>query len=111
MEEDAVGMNEESHAPAKTMSPEEFREAGYRHIDWITSYFEHVRDFPVLPKAEPGDFAARLPKSAPERGEAIETILEDFKESVFPGLTLWNHPRFFAWFANSSSPPSILAEL
>jgi aromatic-L-amino-acid/L-tryptophan decarboxylase len=93
------------------MSPDEFRQAGYQHIDWIASYFERVREFPVLPKAEPGDLAARLPQSAPENGEPIERILEDFNGSVFPGLTLWNHPRFFAWFANSSSPPSILAEL
>ena len=93
------------------MSPDEFREAGYQHIDWIARYFQQVRDFPVLPKVAPGELQARLPKSAPENGEPIERILEDFNNSVFPGLTLWNHPRFFAWFANSSSPPSILAEL
>jgi aromatic-L-amino-acid/L-tryptophan decarboxylase len=28
-----------------------------------------------------------------------------------PGLTLWNHPRFFAFFANTGSEPGILAEL
>ena len=28
-----------------------------------------------------------------------------------PGLTLWNHPRFFAYFANTGSEPGILAEL
>jgi len=104
-------MNEEDHIRLKTMSADEFREAGYQHIDWITRYFERVRDLPVLPKVEPGEFSARLPESAPEAGEPIDRILEDFDESVFPGLTLWNHPRFFAWFANSSSPPSILAEL
>jgi aromatic-L-amino-acid/L-tryptophan decarboxylase len=104
-------MNEENQGPPQTMSPEEFRVAGYQHIDWITSYFEQIRNHPVLPKVEPGDLTQRLPKSAPEQGEPIERILEDFNETVFPGLTLWNHPRFFAWFANSSSPPSILAEL
>lgn len=76
------------------MSPDEFREAGYQHIDWITRYFQQVRDFPVLPKVAPGELQARLPKSAPENGEPIERILEDFNNSVFPGLTLWNHPRF-----------------
>jgi aromatic-L-amino-acid decarboxylase len=104
-------MTEKDHRPTTTMSPDEFREAGYQHIDWIARYFQQVRDFPVLPKVAPGELQARLPKSAPENGEPIERILEDFNNSVFPGLTLWNHPRFFAWFANSSSPPSILAEL
>ena len=30
---------------------------------------------------------------------------------IVPGLTLWNHPRFFAYFANTGSEPGILAEL
>ena len=30
---------------------------------------------------------------------------------ILPGLTHWNHPRFFAWFANTGSEPGILAEL
>src|SRR5271165_3553496 len=104
-------MKEEGHMRARSMSPDEFREAGYQHIDWIASYFERVRHLPVLPNVAPGELAARLPVSAPECGEPIEQILKDFDYSIFPGLTLWNHPRFFAWFANSSSPPSILAEL
>jgi aromatic-L-amino-acid decarboxylase len=51
-----------------------------------------------------------LPASAPEHGEPLEKIFEDFQSNVFPGLTLWNHPRFFAWFSISSTPPSILAD-
>ncbi len=30
---------------------------------------------------------------------------------IVPGLTHWNHPRFFAYFAISGSEPGILAEL
>jgi aromatic-L-amino-acid decarboxylase len=30
---------------------------------------------------------------------------------ILPGLTHWNHPRFFAWFAITGSEPGILAEL
>jgi aromatic-L-amino-acid/L-tryptophan decarboxylase len=89
---------------------EEFRRAAYAHADWISEYFELVRELPVLPELKPGEFAARLPSAAPERGESFETIFRDFQESVLPALTLWNHPRFFAWFANSATPPSILAE-
>jgi len=92
------------------MSAEEFRQAAYRHADWISQYFEHVRDFPVTTDARPGQISASLPKTAPEEGEPIEKILEDFESSIFPALTLWNHPRFFAWFSVSSTPPSILAE-
>ena len=30
---------------------------------------------------------------------------------IAPGLTHWNHPRFFAYFANTGSQPGVLAEL
>jgi aromatic-L-amino-acid/L-tryptophan decarboxylase len=94
----------------RLMSAEEFRKSAYRHADWISHYFEHVREFPVTPGVQPGELAASLPQKAPEQGEPIENIFEDFQSSIFPALALWNHPRFFAWFSVSSTPPSILAE-
>jgi aromatic-L-amino-acid/L-tryptophan decarboxylase len=94
----------------RVMSAEEFRTAAHRHADWISHYFEHVREFPVATGARPGEVTASLPKTAPEQGEPIEKVFEDFESSIFPKLTLWNHPRFFAWFSVSSTPPSILAE-
>jgi len=92
------------------MSPEEFRQAAYRHADWIAGYMEDVRDYPVLSAMQPGDVAAKLPAAAPEKGEPIERIFGDFQTPIVPGLTHWNHPHFHAWFSDSSTPPSVLAE-
>ncbi len=93
------------------MTTEEFREAGYRHIDWIAEYFDSVRSLPVMTAHRPGELTKQLPASAPDSGEPISGILADFKSGIFPALTLWNHPRFFAYFSVSSSPPSVLADL
>ena len=92
------------------MSPDEFRQAAYRHADWIAEYLENVRQYPVAAARAPGDLAGKLPVSAPEHGEPIEKIFADFQSLIFPALTLWNHPRFFAYFSVSSSPPSMLAD-
>jgi aromatic-L-amino-acid/L-tryptophan decarboxylase len=93
------------------MTAEEFRQSAYQHIDWISRYFESVRQFPVMTNSAPGELTRRLPTAAPENGEAIGDIFADFKSGIFPALTLWNHPRFFAYFSVSSTPPSILADL
>src|SRR5690242_7602427 len=93
------------------MSAGEFQRAAAQHANWIANYFEHVRDFPVVPQAEPGDVKRMLPARGPEEGESLEKILADFDAEIFPALTLWNHPRFFAWFSISSSEPAILAEM
>ncbi|HET7128998.1 MAG TPA: pyridoxal-dependent decarboxylase [Gaiellaceae bacterium] len=64
-----------------------------------------------MPNVEPGDVRATLPDSPPEQGEPFEAMLLDLDELIVPGLTHWNHPRFFAWFANTGSEPGVLAEL
>jgi aromatic-L-amino-acid/L-tryptophan decarboxylase len=92
------------------MSPSEFRHAAHQHADWIAEYFEHVREFPVLPNTTPGELAGQLPAKAPEHGEPMEDIFADFQSQVFPRLTRWNHPRFFAYYPSSSTPPSVLAD-
>ena len=92
------------------MNPEEFRASAYQHADWISQYLTNVRDFPVTTDLQPGELVAALPKVAPEAGEPIDKIFGDFQSTVFPALTLWNHPRFFAYFSVSSTPPSILAD-
>lgn len=93
------------------MTRNEFLAAAKAHADWIAGYFENIRDRPVLPSVKPGEIRALLPDAAPETGESLEQILTDFESKIAPASTLWNHPRFFAYFAISSSPPAILAEM
>jgi aromatic-L-amino-acid decarboxylase len=88
-----------------------FREDGYAAVDWAAGYLERVRGLPVLAQVRPGDIRARLPASPPERGEPFEAVLHDLDEILLPGVTHWQHPRFFAYFSNSASEPGILAEL
>jgi autotransporter-associated beta strand protein len=64
-----------------------------------------------LPDVKPGDIAAMLPKAPPEQNEAIGAIIADLDRVVMRGMTQWNHPNFFAYFANTASMPGILAEL
>jgi aromatic-L-amino-acid/L-tryptophan decarboxylase len=77
---------------------------------WIEEYLSEPGRYPVLPAITPGEVAAALPAEAPEEGEPFERIMEDFERIVIPGITHWNHPRFFAYFATSAAPAAIAAE-
>ncbi len=79
--------------------------------DWVERYLERLPDLPVAAAVRPGETRARLPESAPMEGEPFSALLADLDEVILPGITHWNHPRFFAWFANTGSEPGILAEL
>jgi aromatic-L-amino-acid/L-tryptophan decarboxylase len=79
--------------------------------EWVDAYLARVGGLPVAATVSPGSVRAALPASAPERAEPFDAILRDLDEAILPGITHWNHPRFFAWFANTGSQPGILAEL
>jgi aromatic-L-amino-acid decarboxylase len=89
----------------------DLRVDGAAALEWAASYLERVGELPVLAQVAPGDIRARLPASAPEEGEPFSAVLRDLDEIILPGITHWQHPRFFAYFSISSSEPAILAEL
>ena len=93
------------------MTPEEFRRHGYAVVDWIAGYLAGVGEYPVLPSVVPGQVRGSLPTSAPSEGEPFEDILRDFDTKIVPGITHWNHPGFFAYFAVTGSAPGILGEM
>lgn len=70
-----------------------------------------IAPYPVLSRVRPGDTIAALPKSAPRTGEDMTSILADFQRVIMPGITHWNNPSFFAYFAISASVPGILGEM
>jgi aromatic-L-amino-acid/L-tryptophan decarboxylase len=88
-----------------------FRDDLDRAADWAAAYLAGVGDLPVASSVRPGEIRAQLPDAPPEHGEPFEAMLRDLDEVIVPGLTHWNHPRFFAWFSNTGSEPGVLAEL
>jgi aromatic-L-amino-acid decarboxylase len=88
-----------------------FRDDGAAALEWAAQYLERVREYPVLAQVAPGEVRAALPESPPEQGEPFEAVLRDLDEILMPGITHWQHPRFFAYFSVTASEPGILAEL
>jgi aromatic-L-amino-acid decarboxylase len=89
---------------------EDFRRQAHRLADWIADYLEDPSRYPVLSRVRPGEIRASLPARAPERGEDFDAIFADFERVILPGISHWNHPGFFAYFAITSSAPGVLAE-
>ncbi|HYZ17019.1 MAG TPA: pyridoxal-dependent decarboxylase [Candidatus Acidoferrum sp.] len=88
----------------------DFQESLARVGAWIDDYYQNPRQYPVLSRAKSGDLIGALPSSAPSEGEPFERIFADFQNLVIPGITHWNHPRFFAYFGISAAQVTVLAE-
>ncbi len=71
--------------------------------EYVASYLETVGERPVVPPTRPGEVRAALPESPPEQGEPFADVLRDVDALIAPALARWNHPRFFAYFANTGS--------
>ena len=91
--------------------PDEFRRQAQRVLRWMGDYLEHPDRYPVVPRVAPGEIAASLPEEPPAVGEPLDVVLDDFERLIVPGVTHWNHPGFFAYFAITASAPGILAEM
>ncbi|HEY4304256.1 MAG TPA: pyridoxal-dependent decarboxylase [Gemmatimonadaceae bacterium] len=102
-------MNDER--PLGDLPTSELQTHGREVLDWISQYLDEPSRYPVLSQSKPGDIRASLPASPPQDGETLRAILEDFERKIIPGITHWNHPAFFGYFATSSSVPGILAEM
>ena len=88
-----------------------FRDDGAAALEWAATYLERLRELPVLSRVAPGDLRSALPERAPDRPEPFADVLRDLDEVLLPGMTHWQSPRYFAYFATTASEPGILAEL
>ena len=92
------------------MTPEEFRAAAHRVVDWIADYRGRIAGLPVRATTRPGEVRRGLPVEAPAAPEPFEDILADLDRVIVPGLTHWQHPRFFGYFPANSSLSSVLGD-
>jgi aromatic-L-amino-acid decarboxylase len=92
------------------MTPEEFRVAGHRLIDWIADYRAGVASRPVMARTAPGEIKAQLPPSPPQQPESFDAIVGDLDRIVLPGITTWQHPQFFGYFPSNALLSSVLGD-
>lgn len=92
------------------MTPEEFRRCGYQVVDWIADYRARAATLPVMSRVTPGEIKARLPASPPSEPERFEAVLADLERVILPGLSHWQHPRFFGYFPSNGELASVLGD-
>lgn len=90
---------------------EQFRTEATRAIDWIAAYLSHPEAYPVLSRVRPGEVRKSQPAALPEEGVPFDELMDRFAADIVPGITHWNHPSFFAYFAPSASTTAVLGEM
>jgi aromatic-L-amino-acid decarboxylase len=92
------------------VTPDEFRRVGHEIVDLIADYRTQVVERPVMAATAPGEVKAQLPAAPPIDPESFDVILRDLDAIVMPGLTHWQHPRFFGYFPCNGTLASVLGD-
>jgi aromatic-L-amino-acid decarboxylase len=93
------------------MTPEEFRTYGHQLIDWLADYRSTLADRPVMSQVQPREISAQLPATPPDQPEPFSNLLADLDRLVMPGLSHWQHPRFFGYFPSNALPAGVLGDI
>ncbi|OWM70495.1 tyrosine/DOPA decarboxylase 1-like [Punica granatum] len=93
------------------LDPDEFRRQGHMIIDFLADYYKTIEDHPVCSQVEPGHLSDALPSSPPYMPEPLETIVDDIRKHIVPGLTHWQSPNFFGYYQSNASTAGILGEI
>ena len=101
---------DENSFAANDLSSDTFKHYANHAADWITKYLEAMDQYPVLAQTKPGEIKSKLPSNPPEQPDSYDQIFSDFDHIIMPGITHWNHPRFFAYFSITGSYPGIIGE-
>lgn len=92
------------------MTPEEFRRLGHQVVDWVADYRSRAAGLPVMARVAPGEVKAQLPLSPPDAPEGFDAVLRDLDRVILPGLSHWQHPRFFGYFPSNGELSSVLGD-
>ncbi len=92
------------------MEKSEYGRWSHAASDWSAQYLDNVEALPVRAQTTPGEIANQIPESPPESSESMDAIMDDFQRIVPPGMTHWQHPRFFAYFQSNAAPAAMIAE-
>ncbi|MER6071822.1 pyridoxal-dependent decarboxylase [Streptomyces sp. NPDC001817] len=92
-------------------TPQELEDNGSLLLRRLREHFTTLRGRPVTTDRAAKEIHDLIDEPLPRGPQEFAEVLEQTWRDVLPHLTQWNHPRFHAYFSNSSSGPGILAEM
>jgi glutamate/tyrosine decarboxylase-like PLP-dependent enzyme len=93
------------------LSPEEFRQLGYRAVDLLAEQLASIPTGPARRMLTEAQRQALMHQPLPEEPQPPQALIERYASDILPYPMGNNSPRFFAWVNSPAAPLGILAEM
>ncbi|HXX13337.1 MAG TPA: aspartate aminotransferase family protein [Candidatus Eremiobacteraceae bacterium] len=109
MQQKSVDKEFEARAPLE-LSPDEFRELGYRVIDRIAQFLQSLSTRQVAPNESASSLRKLIELPLPEKGQDADFLLQHAMDLLQDHSTFNSHPRFWGYITGSPAPIGALAD-
>lgn len=92
------------------MDGKEFRDLGYRVVDLLADYLEHIEGKRVFPDVEPRTVNSLFAEPLPQDPTPAETVLKELETKLFPYCTNVGHPGYMGLITPSPNAVGIIAD-
>ncbi|WP_018899867.1 aminotransferase class V-fold PLP-dependent enzyme [Rhizobium sp. 2MFCol3.1] len=107
----AAGLNEiERTANLDPTDWDAFRQAAHQMLDDTIDHIANVRQKPVW-QPMPSQIRARFAHPLPQDPRALDDVLSDIRDNIFPYATGNLHPLFMGWVHGAGTPVGMVAEM
>jgi aromatic-L-amino-acid decarboxylase len=93
------------------LSPEEFRQIGYRAVDILAEQLASIPAGPARGTLNEAQREALMRQPLPDTPQSPQALIERVASDILPYPMGNNSPRFFAWVNSPAAPLGILAEM
>ena len=93
------------------LDPKRFLNECHQVIELISDHFSSLGEISPRPEVKPGELSSLFSKEAPLHGVQFSEILGQVKESIIPGVTQWQSPRFMSFYPANTSLPAMYADI
>jgi aromatic-L-amino-acid decarboxylase len=93
------------------ITADEIRRIGSDAVELIASYYESIRNVPVLRATKAREVREQIDQALPETGADFNELLDVFRDVILPFNRHNGHPRFFGYVASPGTAVAAIADM
>jgi len=92
------------------MDAKEFRSLGYRVVDLLADYLDHIEERRVFPAIDPRTLNQLFAEPLPQGPSSADSVLDEIENKLLPYCTHVGHPGYMGLITPTPNPVGVIAD-